>query len=107
MARSVVEVQCGTCGAVFMAVFFSVAVYPQRTGDVRLAGYGSTRFAGRVEMFARGKWMGVCNDRFSRLDGHVVCRQLGLGHAAKLVNVDKDHLYKIYLRRRLDNVYNR
>ena len=92
---------CGICS------FISVAVYPQRTGDLRLAGYGSSRFAGRVEMFVRGQWMGVCNDGFSRLDGHVVCTQLGLGHAVKLVNVDRDHLYKIYFRRRRDYVYNR
>jgi deleted-in-malignant-brain-tumors protein 1 len=71
-------------------------VYPQRTGDVRLAGYGSTRFAGRVEMFVAGQWLGVCNDGFGSLDANVVCRQLGLGHAAKVVNVDRDHLYKVY-----------
>ena len=92
---------CGICS------FISVAVYSQRTGDLRLAGYGSSRFAGRVEMFTGGQWMGVCNDGFSRLDGHVVCRQLGLGHAAWLVNVDRDHLYKILVGRRRDNVYNR
>ena len=72
------------------------SVHPQRTGDLRLAGYGSTRFAGRVEMFVAGQWLGVCNDGFGSLDANVVCRQLGLGHAAKVVNVDRDHLYKVY-----------
>ena len=89
----------------YLYSFISVAVYSQRTGDLRLAGYGSTRFAGRVEMFVGGRWFGVCNDGFSRLDAHVVCKQLGLGHAVKLVNEDRDHLYKLYFRR--DNVYNR
>ena len=84
-----------------------IAVHPQRTGDLRLAGYGSSRFAGRVEMFVVGQWMGVCNDGFDLQDAHVVCRQLGLGHAAKLVNVDRDHLSKIAENRNLDSVYNR
>ena len=58
-------------------------------------------------MFVVGQWMGVCNDGFDIQDAHVVCRQLGLGHAAQLVNVDTDHLSKTADNRYLDSVYNR
>ena len=57
-------------------------------------------------MFVAGQWWGVCNDEFSIQDAHVVCRQLELGHAAEIVNVDGDHLLKIF-DERLDSVYNR
>ena len=61
----------------------------QRTGDLRLGGYGSTRYEGRVEMFD-GQWYAVCNDLFDFRDANVVCRQLGLGYFVYLVNTDRD-----------------
>ena len=58
-------------------------------------------------MFVVGQWMGVCNDGFDVQDAHVVCRQLGLGHAAVLVNADTDHLSKTADYYRDLDTYNR
>ena len=62
----------------------------QRTGDLRLGGYASTKYVGRVEIFVAGQWYAICNDYFYNRDANVVCRQLGLGYPVILVNVDRD-----------------
>ena len=52
------------------------------SGDIRLAGDGSTTMVGRLEMYWNGEWGTVCGRKFGMAEAHVACRQLGLGYAA-------------------------
>ena len=47
-----------------------------RNGDIRLVD-GTTRNEGRVEICWNNTWGTVCDDRWSRADAIVACRQLG------------------------------
>ena len=72
------------------------AVVGQREGDVRLAGFESSKLMGRLEMFDGEDWYGICNDGFGVRELAVACRQLGLGNGVRVYNLDFDADSKIY-----------
>ncbi|GLD50747.1 deleted in malignant brain tumors 1 protein-like protein [Lates japonicus] len=49
--------------------------------EIRLAGRGSTRCSGRVEIYHNKTWGTVCDDGWNLNNADVVCRELGCGTA--------------------------
>ena len=48
----------------------------RRRIDVRLEG-GSQPYSGRVMVFHRGIWGGICENGWTKTNAQVICRQLG------------------------------
>ena len=63
-----------------MTVMSSILTKPSQFPTVRLAN-GSSKYEGRVEVLHDGVWGTVCDDGWSLTNGHVVCKELGLGRA--------------------------
>ena len=47
-------------------------------GSVRLSG-GDIEQEGIPEVCVNGVWGSICDDGWSSIDGHVICRELGYG----------------------------
>ena len=68
-----------------LCYYFAYIVQPTSNGTLRLVG-SSINNEGRVEIFADGQWVKVCDDGWDNSEASVVCRQLGFGTSGKVQN---------------------
>lgn len=50
---------------------------------VRLVG-GKHHYSGRIEIFYKGKWAGVCSHRFRKSEALVACREAGFADVVRV-----------------------
>ena len=58
---------------IIISIFILFVVF----NTVRLVGWGNVTSQGRVEVFYKGSWGGVCGTNWDIKEANVVCRQLG------------------------------
>ncbi|KAJ1095621.1 hypothetical protein NDU88_000780 [Pleurodeles waltl] len=74
-----------------------VAVICTETIKLRLSG-GQSRCAGRVEVYWKGSWGGVCDNIWDKKNAEVVCRELNCGYQERIPE-------RLHFGRRMDPVW--
>ncbi|XP_023806163.1 scavenger receptor cysteine-rich type 1 protein M130-like [Oryzias latipes] len=68
-------------GKFYLLTLFSWIWSSSVSGEIRLAGSGSTCCSGRVEVKQNGSWATVCYNGWDLNDANVVCKEMGCGPA--------------------------
>lgn len=74
--------------------------------EVRLSDERGRKNQGRVEVKAFGKWGYVCDDKFSMVDAHVLCHELGFSLGAAEVKSNSYYTPHDSLTNGADTVFN-
>ncbi len=69
---------------------YCYCITAQIEGDLRLIDSATTDGkSGRLEIFLRGEWGTVCDDRFGLMEANVACRQLGFSAVSREGNANE------------------